>query len=359
METIERLEEWCPNCNTQLYSYLTLDDEESHYCPNYRCEYQTRYDDYLVDEARENYIKGQDTLGFVFEGLGKQIQTPVSVVSNSSSIVYQSDIVTVQMGKAQKQLVELNQQLKQGIPKPEVYDLVLDNIIGYDGIKRRLRANINHKGKKKIHTLIVGAAGTSKTVFLKSLEAELVPQGCNFHYLDAATMSKRGLLDYLFDHDDIDILALDEIDKVERDHQIVFLNMLETGLLQVTTFKNTRKKQVNEMKVIATGNNLENIIEPVRTRFMTMYVRAYTKEKYLSICSGMLVKKYPYITKELAEYIAVQTHTHIRPINMRDADRIGNSIRARPSIQSVDEIIDDIKTYAIPDDILSKLDKQT
>ena len=195
-----------------------------------------------------------------------------------------------------------------GIKKPEKYEIKLYNIIGYDGIKRKLNEVINHKGRKKVHTLIVGAPGTSKTVFLKSLENELIPQGCNFHYVDAATMTKRGLLDYIFDNDDIEILAIDEIDKVDKEHQSVFLNMLETGSLQITIYKNIKRKEVKSMIIIATGNYLEKIIEPLRTRFLTFYLRDYTKEQYLTICINMLLKKYDYIDKELAEYIAIETY---------------------------------------------------
>ena len=73
----------------------------------------------------------------------------------------------------------------------------------------------------------------------------------------------------------------------------------------------------------------------------------------------MLVKKYGYINEGLARYIAFETYYNIKPINMRDADRIGNLIRESPTKESVKQSIEDLVTYSIPDDVLSKLDRQT
>ena len=308
----------CPNCQKELIPFqeeYEYDAPIEFYCRDIEyCKYSTSY-----SRAYQNIIKKY-----------KQQQQQTTTIIDVKEII-----------------------------KPENYTIKLDNIIGYEGIKRKLRKVINHKGRKKINILIVGAPGTSKTVFLKSLESELIPQGCNYHYIDAATMTKRGLLDYIFDNDDIEILAIDEIDKVDKDHQSIFLNMLETGVLQTTSFKNIRRKEVKSMITIATGNYLEKIIEPVRTRFLTFYLRAYTKEEYLSICANMLVKKYDYIDKELAQYIAIETYNNIKPINMHDADRIGNLIRESPTKESVKQSIDDLITYSIPEDVIKKLDKQT
>lgn len=342
---MEKIDEWCPNCQTQLREYTTLSDEQATYCPNYLCDFESRYEDYQVAIARQAYANGGDTLGFVFEGLEPRMEP---------RIIYEDNNTIVTVGKVKK---ELNQVAE--IAKPTNYKIMLDNIIGYEGIKRRLRANINHKGRKKIHTLIVGAAGTSKTVFLKSLESELVPQGCNFHYIDCATMTKRGLLDYLFENDNIEVLALDEVDKVPKEYQAVFLNLLETGILQTTTFNNIRRKEVKNMIVVATANYLEKLIEPVRTRLFTLYVKAYDKTEYLYIAKEMLKKKYSYITDEVASYIAEQSYERIKPQTMRTVDRLGNLIRDNPTIEAVEEAIKDIVDYEIPEDVLQKLDKQT
>ena len=228
----------CPNCQKNtLVSFKDFDtDSIQYYCSDIvHCEYSTSYCPMYFDIVKQK----------------------------------------LREAAAEKPII-----IKEQKKKSDRYIIKLDNIIGYEGIKRKLRKVINHRGRKKIHILIVGAPGTSKTVFLKSLEDELIPQGRNYHYIDVATMTKRGLLDYIFDTDDIEILAIDEIDKVDKDHQSVFLNMLETGVLQTTIFKNIRRKEVKSMITIATGNYLEDIIEPVRTRFLPFYLKAYSKQQY-------------------------------------------------------------------------------
>ena len=337
----------CPNCQKELKSFRDNDTIE-YYCQDLECNYSTSY-----SGNYNNHVKP----------LPEEHERDYPGKPKNKKYNYPSENERIYQGKPrpknQQQQQQQNNNINIEIKKPENYNIKLDNIIGYEGIKRKLRKVINHKGKKKIHILIVGAPGTSKTVFLKSLEDELIPQGCNYHYIDAATMTKRGLLDYIFDTNDIEILAIDEIDKVDKEHQSVFLNMLETGILQTTSFKNIRRKEVKSMIRIATGNYLEDIIEPVRTRFLTFYLKAYTKQQYLYICANMLVKKYDYIDKELANYIAIETYNNIKPINMRDADRIGNLIRESPTKESVKQSIDDLITYSIPDDVIKKLDKQT
>ena len=51
-----------------------------------------------------------------------------------------------------------------------------NKIIGYEPIKFAITQALNSKSKKKTHMLIVGAAGTSKTVFLKVIEENLKAQ---------------------------------------------------------------------------------------------------------------------------------------------------------------------------------------
>jgi hypothetical protein len=73
--------------------------------------------------------------------------------------------------------------------KPNNIVINWSKIIGYDEIKHIIDAALATGSKKKTHILIVGAAGTSKTVFLKTIEESLMLQGLNVHYLDATTLS--------------------------------------------------------------------------------------------------------------------------------------------------------------------------
>lgn len=403
----------CPNCNgkntLREFHYDKSSTEKEYYCNNASCDYITSYTR-EYEQAKQYYLQFGKTnhKSFKFQRLDKdrekllEEQSKVNQPTLPSQIEDSSQLINDNLcPNCEKELIPFNEYgndntnqyfcpdedcryatvygntyetaFREYLEKQyrnhtndnndndvnvKNYTINLDKIIGYEGIKRKLRKIINHKGEKKIHVLIVGAAGTSKTVFLQSLKDELEPQGCKFHYIDASTMTKRGLLDDMFDKD-IEILAIDELDKVDKEHQTVFLNMLETGILQTTSYNNIRKKEVKSLICLATGNDLKKIIEPLRTRFLTFYLKAYTKEQYIDICTNMLIQKYEYINKELAEYIAIETYKKIKPINMRDADRIGNLIRDNPTKEEVNFELDDLVTHAIPNCVLDKLDKQS
>jgi hypothetical protein len=212
--------------------------------------------------------------------------------------------------------------------KPIVIDW--SKIIGYNEIKFALTQTLNAKqGRKKTHILIVGAAGTSKTVFLKVLEENLKAQNLNVHYLDSTTLSSSGVIDYLFTND-VKYCLLDEIDKLEREHQRTFLNLLESGTLQETKAKKngTRKKEMKETLFIATGNYIDKIMHPLLTRFMTYKIPEYTKEEFMNIGTKLLSEQYGK-TPIIASYIVNQIwniYTDIRheKPNLRYARDIAN-----------------------------------
>ena len=56
-----------------------------------------------------------------------------------------------------------------------------DPVIGYDSIKNLINAVLKNKNVKKTHLLIAGSPGTSKTVFLKTIEQSLLQQSYNVH----------------------------------------------------------------------------------------------------------------------------------------------------------------------------------
>ena len=75
----------------------------------------------------------------------------------------------------------------------------MNDVIGLDSVKRQLRRIVNVKGKKKIHCLISGQAGLSKTHILKCLQKELTDQQAKVKYIDSSTASRSGIFDVLFE----------------------------------------------------------------------------------------------------------------------------------------------------------------
>lgn len=207
------------------------------------------------------------------------------------------------------------------------FNIDWNKIIGYDDIKIVINNVLSTNSKKKTHLLIGGKAGTSKTIFLKVIEANLKQFGKNVHYLDVSTLSSSGVIEYLFKND-VQYLLLDEIDKLERIHQSVFLNLLESGILQETKHNRIRKKEFHDLIALATANYLDKLLEPLLTRFLVLEIPEYTKEQFFKISIELLVSQYGK-TKEIAEYITTKiwniwtTKRHKNP-NMRQCVQVAN-----------------------------------
>jgi AAA domain (dynein-related subfamily) len=221
------------------------------------------------------------------------------------------------------------------------------NIIGYEEIKHIIDAVLINKNLKKTHVLIAGHAGTSKTVFLKTIESSLLTQGYNVHYLDATTLRSSGVVEYMFTND-VTYCLLDELDKLDKEHQSVFLNLLETGILQETKFKRIRKKEMKDTIVIATGNYIEKIMPPLLTRFLTLNIPKYTKDQFYDISIRLLTSQYGK-TSDIAYYIADQiwhiyTEKRNEEPNMRQCVQIASL--TDNTKESIDPILHGIATYS-------------
>jgi KaiC/GvpD/RAD55 family RecA-like ATPase len=227
-------------------------------------------------------------------------------------------------------------------------------VIGYQDIKNILDAVINNTTKKKTHTLIAGAPGTSKTVFLKTIETSLRKQGINVHYLDATTLSSSGVIQYMFDNE-IQFCLLDELDKLEKEHQKVFLNLLESGILQETKFgigknknERIRKKDCKDIIVIATANYIEKIIKPLKTRFLPLNIHAYTKQQFYDIGVQLLTQQYNK-SKDISYYIVDQIWNiyaikQNKPPNLRQAVQVATLTTNDKS--SIDPILNGLSKYS-------------
>ena len=172
---------------------------------------------------------------------------PLEIIINNGknplsnfSVKEKAIINKLQIIADQQITLKTNQQIKSEITQSK-FNIDWSKIIGYDDIKTVISSVISSNSNKKTHLLIAGSAGTSKTVFLKVLEANLKQQNKNVHYLDSTTLSSSGVIEYLFSND-VDYCLLDEIDKLEKSHQGTFLNLLESGILQETKHKRIRKK---------------------------------------------------------------------------------------------------------------------
>src|ERR1044071_4102506 len=201
------------------------------------------------------------------------IDTPIESRTNKPYSIYNKEIV--------KEIVKQKFTNKKNLD-PRKIKIDWSDIIGYENIKYIIDKILINKNDKKTHCLIVGEAGTSKTVFLKTIEKSLLEQNYNVHYLDSTTLSSSGVIEYMFSNE-IEYMLLDELDKLEKEHQSCFLNLLESGLLQETKHKKIRKKDMQSTIIVATGNYIEKILNPLKTRFLVLNIPKYTKEQFYDI----------------------------------------------------------------------------
>jgi len=225
-------------------------------------------------------------------------------------------------------------------------------IIGYISIKHLIDAVLKNKNIKKTHVLLAGSAGTSKTVFLKTIESSLKLSGFNVHYLDATTLTSSGVIEYLFTND-VEYCLLDELDKLEKEHQNTFLNLLESGLLQETKHRKIRKKEMFQTIIIATANYLDKIMNPLKTRFLVLEIPEYTEKQFYEIGIKLLETQYGK-THDIAFYIVDQiwkiytTKRHEKP-NMRQAVQI--AVLTDNNKETINPILRGITDYSLKVDV--------
>src|SRR5919198_748122 len=134
-------------------------------------------------------------------------------------------------------------------------DNLFDGIIRYEDIKRLFRMAL--QADQPVSILLVGPPASAKTMFLQSLMKLQ-----NSYFIDASNTTKAGIIDHIFEHKP-KYLLIDELDKLNKDHQTFLLNLIETGIVGETKFKKTREMK-SKMSVFATSNNIGKIISPLQ-----------------------------------------------------------------------------------------------
>src|ERR671919_1879995 len=137
-------------------------------------------------------------------------------------------------------------------------DWLPENIYGYDDVKRLFRMALEASHNSSI--LLTGPPASAKTLFLQSLMKLK-----DSHFIDCSNATKSGVVDYIFENKP-KYLLLDELDKLSRKDQTFLLNLMETGMVSEIKYGRVRKMQI-ETSVFATSNNIQKIIEPIRSRF--------------------------------------------------------------------------------------------
>ena len=218
-----------------------------------------------------------------------------------------------------------------GEQEEEAEDNFFDYIIGYNDVKKFLRMSINTE--EPVHILLIGPPASAKTMFIKSMMMKLN----NSYFTDGGNTTKAGML--VFFKNKPKYLLIDEIDKMSTKDQTFLLNLMETGIVSETKHAKTRT-EILKTWVIASSNNLHNIISPLKSRFFITELEPYSYEQFYQITTRLLIKQHN-VKEEIAKATAHMVWNKMRSRNIRDCVRIG---RMAKSVQDVD-FIDTLRRY--------------
>jgi replication-associated recombination protein RarA len=209
------------------------------------------------------------------------------------------------------------------------------DIVGHDDLKKLLTKCLAMKDNCNV--LLSGPPASSKTIFLLSIQKE-VSNAC---FIDAANASGPGLVDYLFEHPNTQVICIDELDKLKKSDQTALLNLLELGILASTKVRKTRTIRMEGVKVFATSNDVDKLIEPLKNRFLKLELPEYTWEDFLEIAQKLLRSRHG-LDVTISAKIAQVVWSQLRTKEIRDVLTIA---KLTNSSEDVDFIAATLQKY--------------
>jgi Holliday junction DNA helicase RuvB len=219
-------------------------------------------------------------------------------------------------------------------------DQFFEDIIGYADIKQILMRAI--VSKYPVHILLSGPPATAKTVFLLEMLSKLKKA----YFIDATNTTGVGMVDYLFEHPETEYILIDEADKLDKRSQTTLYNVMETGILKEVKSqrgKGRREIKFKRLKVFATGNDIDILLKPFRSRFMEFALPEYSRDEFHEVTIKLLKKRFK-IKEELAAKIAAAVWTRTKSKDIRDALQIAPLIKDE---KDLDFVVNTLNKYAV------------
>ena len=189
---------------------------------------------------------------------------------------------------------------------------LFEEIIGHDDIKELLKACL--MAEKPVHVLLAGPPALAKTLFLWGIEKAA---GEKAMWLVGSATSKGGLWDLVAKRLP-QVLLIDELDKMDAADTAALLSMMEGGRLVRAKVGRELNLQ-HEIRVVAACNRLHSLSPELLSRFAVRKIEAYSRNDYLTVVKGVLVKRES-VSMETAEEIA------------RRLDGLGQDVRAAVNV---------------------------
>jgi replication-associated recombination protein RarA len=206
--------------------------------------------------------------------------------------------------------------------------LLFEDIIGYDDLKELLSKCLTVKDSCNV--LLSGPPASSKTIFLLSIQKEAL----NVCFIDATNSSGPGLVDYLFEHPDTQVICIDEIDKLKKNDQYSLLSLLESGILSCTKAGKTRSIGLKGVKVFATANDVGCLVGPLKSRFLTLELPEYTWESFLEVTRKLLHKRHD-LDEIVSTKVARVVWSTMQTRDLRDVLAIGKLAKNTEDVEFI------------------------
>jgi holliday junction DNA helicase RuvB len=153
----------------------------------------------------------------------------------------------------------------------------------YDIKEMMLRAL---ESSERAHTLLIGPPASAKSLFMLEIEKFM---RYKVYFAEEVATTKAGIQKFIAENQDKEIIIIDEIDKMQMQHQEGLLTMMERGEFTSTKVRNTQTVKAN-MVIFATSNSTKRLSKPLLSRFTVFEIPEYTYEEFETI-SVRIIKK--------------------------------------------------------------------
>lgn len=224
----------------------------------------------------------------------------------------------------------LEEKVELVLDEKEFPEDLFDVIEGYDDLKKFFFMTM--AADDPVHSLLIGAPGTAKSIFLMELER------LGGRFITAGTATKVGIRDIIYDELPR-LLILDEIDKIDSSGDLSsLLTWMESGRIIITKHGLKDEKQ-GKGWVFAAANTMRGLPPELLDRFQVFHIQPYSTEEFIRVVKGYLTKRMN-VPEEHAQYIAEKVQEF--SVSVRQAIRLAKLAKTK---EEVDDLLEVIKKY--------------
>jgi MoxR-like ATPase len=163
--------------------------------------------------------------------------------------------------------------------------------------KLKLIFNNAIASNEAIHILLTGASGTSKTLFLEAINEKVA--NCSFI---TSNSTGAGIISHIFDNPNLEILCIDEIEKIPKAEIGVLLTLMESNRLVVTK-KTMMCNREQKLRIFATCNDVNKLSIEMRSRFLKFNLKDYSLDEFTMISINIVTSRFNK-TQDFAQKLA-------------------------------------------------------